>query len=435
MTANVGLYRSPPALKVGRVSDAVQELYSTPAVSTVQTGHGWTGTNNASGDLNYTGDFAQGSQCIKIVTTGAGAASASTVRSPRMTAIDLTGKMLRFRVKVLDAASMGDLALLTLYVGGGASAFSWYGNQAVLVGTDDATLGGFIKAGEWCDVTINPIDLGTRSGTLDWTAVRDLQIRVQDTAGGAGNEATVLFGGWSIVANEAAYPHGVISLTFDDGYTSSHSVARAKMDGYGYPGTAFVIHDRIGTNNGYYLTAAELDELVTSGWDIALHADKDANHSLTNGLASMASSDAVWHELMDNQTWLRSLGALGIYDLAWPRGGYTMELTSFLTPYLASARTVSYRTMEKLPVVDPMRLRTNLLYMDKAVTPNTTVSTLEWYVDQTYTHGGWLILTFHKILASPVSGSDFASASFDTLIDYIATKGVPVETMREVMTG
>jgi len=434
----VSIFRGTPAeearASVGSISK-VSTNY-TPAYfanslhSTLQSGHGWTATNNAAGDMNYTADKYQGTQCIKLTTTGGGGNATPTyVTSPRTTAFDMRTKMARVWLK-LDGASVANLDLIRVYFGSGASQFANFAHTMVVRPVSDAYTA-VIRSDEWMGLTINPASLIEITGTMDWSAVQDVRIRIEDRGVG-GQAATVLFGGIEFVDNDSTYgAHGVISICFDDGYASCITQAAPVMQSYGYTATAFVIRNLIDQAN--YVTSAQLASLrSTYGWDVQVHADTVANHNLTNGFVGLSDA-ALTKEYVDEINYLNPRGYPHRYYMAYPKGMIDATVLSVTGRYFNAARTVSSRTIETLPMFSPLRLRSVTPSNTTPTTPNTTPATLEWYVDQVYNYGGWLILTFHELINPATTGVQFLPADFSTLMAYINTKGVPVVRMDAVL--
>jgi peptidoglycan/xylan/chitin deacetylase (PgdA/CDA1 family) len=403
--------------------------FAAPLQSTLQSGHGWTGTNNGAGDLNYTSDKYQGTQCIKLTTTGGGGNATPTyVTSPRTTAFNMSAKMARFWLKV-DGASIANLSLIRFYFGSGAAQFTNFAHAMVFRPVD--AYASIVPSDEWFGITINPASLVEITGTVDWSAIQDIRVRIEDNGVG-GQAATVLFGGIEFIDNDTAYgSHGVISICFDDGYASCVTQAAAVLQSYSFQATAFIIRNLIDQAN--YLTAAQLASLrSTYGWDVQVHADIVANHNLTNGFVGLSNA-ALTKEYVDEINWLNPRGYPHRYYMAYPKGMTDATVLSVTGRYFAAARTVQYRTVETLPVCSPLRLRSVTPNNTTPTTPNTTPATLEWYVDQVYNYGGWLILSFHELVSPATTGTQFLPADFSTLMGYINTKGVPVRLMKDVL--
>jgi peptidoglycan/xylan/chitin deacetylase (PgdA/CDA1 family) len=390
---------------------------------TLQAGHRWTGTNNAAGDLDFTGDFHLGTQCIKLTTqSGAGPQAPTVVTSPRMAPVDLRTKMMRVWLK-LDAASVKNLSVVRFYVGGGETAFSYFANGLIVNPAVDGHTA-VVQPGEWVGLTLSPASLADRSGGIDWSAIQDFRLRIEGN-GQPGQSATVYLGGIDFINNDPAYPHGVVTFTFDDGYASAFTQAKIQMDRYGFPGTVYVIHDVIGSTP--YLSEAQLGGMHAGGWDIAPHADRVAHHNL--GFDTLDPTVAA-ADLRDEVAWLKSLGYGPSKHWAYPRGLFDEHLIDLMKPTFSAARTTHFRSMETLPVGDPYRLRS---IQPKAVVPNTEPGTLEWYVDQAYDFGGWLIVMFHDLVPAPGLPTEYAIDAFNTFVEYVAAKGIPVKTMTSVL--
>lgn len=422
---------SRPAYSIAKVSTRYTPSYfANPLHSTIQAGHGWSGTNNAAGNLNYTSDFYQGTQCIKLTTTGGGGGATPTyATSPRTTAFDMRAKMARVWLKI-DGATLANLSLIRIYFGSGATQFANFAHTMVIQpGLDGYSA--FLKSDEWIGLTINPASLVEITGTMDWSAVQDIRVRIEDNGVG-GQPATVLFGGIEFIDNDTTYgTHGVISICFDDGYASCYTQAASVLQGYGYQATAYVIRNLIDQAN--YLTSVQLAALRdTYGWDVQVHADTAANHNLSNGFVGL-TAQVVAKEFSDEINWLNARAYKHRYQWAYPRGMFDSTLLGVVNRFFLAARTVSYRTIETLPVSMPHRLRSITPHNATPTVPNTTPATLEWYVDQIYNYGGWGIITFHELVTPALTGTQFLPADFSTLMAYINTKGVPVRLVKDVL--
>lgn len=428
---NFGLFERI-ARVVKTTSDATVTMFSgisNNADNTLQAGHGWTLGNSPSGNLNYTGDFIYGSQCIKLVSNGS--VTSATVTSPRLTALDVSSLMIRVWLK-LDAASYTNLNNAFFYVGSGATQFLNFANtQFTGVGSTMVANGEYAKPGEWVCYTFNPASFVNVTGTVDWTALQDFRVSVKDA--GSGN-ATILFGGIDFVANDAAYPHGVVSLTFDDSYVGAFTIARPKMEQYGYKGTFYLINSVIGTNNGTYMTQSQITQLQTLGHELAAHSYYAADHNTTGGFPAISVQELLLNFGLQ-KGYLHTNGFRGVNTFAYPQGLFDTTLLGYTKQQFACARTTTFRSIETFPVADPYRLRSLTIAANSglSITPNSTPGTVEWYLDQIYTYGGWLIIYSHDFVASGASGTQTNQTNWNTVIDYIATKGIPVRTVGDVL--
>ena len=89
----------------------ITELDKT-VLTTFQTGHGYSNNAGGSANLNYTTEYALGTQCVQAVTDGA--ATAKTIRRLAFTAVDCTGKMPLLTFKIENP---NEVAGFQLYLG------------------------------------------------------------------------------------------------------------------------------------------------------------------------------------------------------------------------------------------------------------------------------------------------------------------------------
>lgn len=396
--------------------------------NTLQSGHGWTGQNNAAGNMNYTGDSIIGTQCIKLTTDGGGANTARAT-SVRETAFNLTGKMIRLWLK-FDPLTYPNILNAFVIVGSGASQFL-NNAQCQIAGQNMTPNAEYAKPGEWVTWTFNPASFVTITGTMDWTALQDFRVTIKDTGAGA---ATLLFGGIDFIPNDASYPNGVVSLTFDDSYIGQYTIARPKMEQYGYKGTFYLINDVIGTNPSTYMSQAQIDQLQMLGHELAAHSYFANDHNVAGAYANISASEQMLN-FGQQKGYLHTKGYNGVNNYAYPQGLFDLTLLSTIKQQFACARTTTQRSIETIPTPNPHRLRAITIAANStlAITPNSTPGTVEWYLDQVFSNGGWLIFYSHDFVASGAAGTQTNQSNWNTVVDYIATKGIPVRTVGDVL--
>lgn len=433
--------------RIGRVKSTIHGAARTyfggaaNVESTLASGHTWAiSGHDASSNLNDTGapNPPNGKQAIKIVTNGAGATA--FVTAPRITATNMTNKFLVFQIRI-DGASFSALSQVQVYIGSGATAFLNFATQTIASynGTN-ADYTELLRPDEWVTVSM-PVAAFASSvtGTVDWTQIRDVRIRVIDR--NTGTKVTAWVGGAWIAAGDSSYASGVVSLSFDDHWDSVWTYAVPKMNQYGYRGSIFKIDDLVDT--GGYLTRAQLTTLRESGWEIGAHAGYVANH---NAGSTGASDNLVSYVGLSDQTVLEDWGVLkgnmhregdrGVDTIAWPRGAFDSNVVTLARQQWAAARTVCFRNVATVPVADPLRIPARSIAYSTAFTPPATLATIHWYVDQINTYGGWLNIVFHRIVTASTanSGIEVNNATFDAFIDYLAGKtGLKVLPIGEVL--
>jgi peptidoglycan/xylan/chitin deacetylase (PgdA/CDA1 family) len=392
----------------------------------LQAGAVWRLENTAEGALRYRGPGALPTPTVSLVTFGDG--TAARARLDRVAPVDLHGSFLRFRLYV-DPHSAGRLRQVNVKLGSGRGAFADNAFQSIAIPSRAGGYGTeFLKPGEWVQPTIAAASLASGGiGHLDFSQVRDFAVEAIDDGSGS---ATVLFGGMDVVPADARFPRGVVSLTFDDGLRSHYEGARDVLAERGYAGTAYVIRDLVGERG--YMTLEQLKQLDRDGWEIALHADTTAAHNSRGGFTGV-SSETIRREWVEQARWLRRHGFQGTRDFAYPQGFFDRRVLALAREggLLDSARTTSFRSVETLPVADPFRLRTIQYDATVPISPPQQRGTIKWRIDQVREYGGWLILGFHDI-AGRSGGTNVSREHLREIADYVARRGVPVMTVRDV---
>lgn len=400
-TGLLGPISKPPPKQTGTV------------ITAFQSGHGWsvTGTG-ATSNLNDTTTFVFGSQSISGTSNGAGAST--NIRKTGLTNTDMSAKSVRLMVRVDGVAHLNAMSLFM-----GSSAFSNYYLAPIYNPGDGKTL----REGEWSWLELNFGGAGTGSSTSGnpaKTTITDWQLQWTDDSAAA---VTVHLNAVEVVPDPTAYPNGVCSITFDDAYSSQYSVARPILDGYGYAASAMVIVDQVGLG-GATLTLANLQEMRDlHGWEIGGHAYTAAAHSA--GFPSLSAS-ALDNELRALKCWLVANGFGQTDYIAYPGGSTNAAIELAIQKYFSLGRTIIPGPANVLPPVTTGRVRA------KSPSSATTTASLTALVDGAYANKNWLILNFHDIAAS-ASGNQYSTANFTTVVAYLASKGIPVRPVGEVL--
>jgi peptidoglycan/xylan/chitin deacetylase (PgdA/CDA1 family) len=372
------------------------------------------------------------------MTTGRSGEEARLVLT-RTQPVDLTNSFLRLWLKI-DRRTSRDMTGILIKVGSGNSAFENTAYQEIAEANE--FLWSTIKPGAWTPVTLGTASfvqlLPANKARVDFAALRDFEVAI---AGAVGRQVMLSFGGMEVVAADKHFPRGVISFTFDDGYESQYLLAAPILEARGFTATAYVIRDVIeSTTSGLYMGADQLKDLSGRGWEIAAHADLIADHNAPSGFASLPTSQLI-SDWTAQRTWLSELGFSGVRDIAYPQGLFDNRVLGAIQRFgqFDTARTTDFRSVETLPPGDWHRLRCYGYDRTVAIGPPSLRGSLQWKVDQVAQFGGWLILAFHEItteraggIATNHEGSSMSVASLQVLADYIAMRGIPVRTVRQV---
>ncbi|WP_430376686.1 polysaccharide deacetylase family protein [Streptomyces sp. B1-3] len=403
-----------------------------------QTGHGWTvgGSGTASSNANDTTDFVRGTQAVRVTTAANGIQS--QVRKLAGSAMDLTGKLIRLILKVDDVAHLDRLEFLV-----GTSTFTNYFRWTIH--THSATNPNYVQSGEWVTVHLNWADVTASGGTYSVSAngtpssrsgFTDMQVNCYDDGTGA---VTYHLQAVELVPDTTeTFPNGVITVSFDDSYASVYDLARPKMDALGFSGTMFNIAEAIGSS-GVYLNTTQMRSMQDfSGWEMGGHAYATAAHAARYTTLTEQQVDDDFRKL---RSWLVTHG-FSSEHFAYPGGqfGQTTDgvpVDQIAARYFTSARSIISENVESFPAAMPHRLKAVTGINDGSGIGGVTVSSLTatgGKLDRCLNNGDWLNLCLHKIVSgTPADSTEISQTGFNTLMDAINSRGIPVITVSEAM--
>lgn len=380
-------------------------------ITCFQPGHGWTVANVSQSDLDDRSDFVLGSQSAWF-TQPTGGKPAWIERSGL--SLDLRDRIVRLWLRV--EGDLSGLRDITFYAGdaGFANYFKWP------VETSPTPTSQYVQAGQGWAV----MDLGfgdaTSVGAPRREAIESLRLRVDAPVGGS---TTLHINGVASYPEPDAWPDGVVSLSFDDGWEDTYDHARPILDGFGYPATAYVIREAIGAPRR--LTHQQLHRLEDfSGWEVAGHSDRLSVHDArwTNITPQVLTED-----IERLQRWLRSEGFRGANHCAYPGGAFDDTVLHTARSYWRAARTIIQSTTEVTAPPNPLKLRA--WSMVDAAPPRDLIER----IDRTRAGKQWCILTFHHVVASDTASTDYAVRDFRSVIEHLYASGIPVRTVGDVL--
>ena len=405
-----------------------------------QSGHGWatSGSGVASSNANDTSVFCRGTQSFGLTTTGTGAVA--NIRRLGSALPDLTGKALRLIFRVSDVAYLNQI---NVQIGSSSLAnyFQWR------LHTHASTAENQVLSGEWAVVTLSWADVRSAAGTYSISSTgvpsttsgfTDLLVQFVDN--NTGNPITVNLQAIEVIPDTTeTFPNGVVSITFDDSYSTQFTGARPKMDTLGFRGTLYTICDVIGT--GGYLTLPQLQTVQNnSGWEIAGHAYSVANH---NAKYNTLTAATVEDDVRKTRMWMASNGFTSD-SFAYPGGWFSRttdgtSIEALTCRYFSNGRGISSAdNLESFPPPALYRMRsiTGIGSLAggaaKGLPANLTGN--GGALDRCQLDGSWTILTFHEITAGAAANANQCSQTdFDMIMDAIAARGIPVLPVGDVL--
>ena len=414
---------SPAASRAPAVIPAISTPKPTAAkvITSFQSGHGWTATAGATGTTNDTSQYVRGTQCISMLTKGAGVQA--SVRNTAITSFSAANCQLRITMKLTNVVN---LQTLSIYAGdtGLANYYLWTLQSATA--TPEVN---YFQEGEWITMTMD-WHSATSSGSPNRTAITCMQISAYDN--NTGQLVGVAVQSVELVADQSVpFPNGVISITFDDSWDSPYTLGKQELDKYGYPATVYHIWDLLDTS-GRATTAQIQNAEGYCGWENGAHAATLADHAAwftTMSVGALEEDFRRQHEAAASK-------GIRLDGLAYPNGAHNAAIVALMKKYFSYGRTIVPKIRETPLPGNPFKLRASSSISAYAggVPVATLTTATTGYIDLTKANKSWLILVFHKITAgAATSTSECAQADLATILAAINTAGVPVMTVRDVL--
>ena len=200
----------------------------------------------------------------------------------------------------------------------------------------------------------------------------------------------------------------------DDGSKGFLTTLKPLLDARGMKCTLGVITDRVGTNT--YLDKSELLELQENGYEIVSHTATHSSGIFKDNLA--ISETIIEDDLKRSQEWLFKNGFTGYDKLIFPWGNfgnYSIKYKSIARKFFKYACN-ALGSYNKTPVDN--------MYMDRYFIMKTmNIDSIKAKIDETIANNGLLIFGSHSY-----SSSEFNKEFFETVIDYVISKGYEITT-------
>lgn len=215
---------------------------------------------------------------------------------------------------------------------------------------------------------------------------------------------------------------GIVSVTFDDGWTNQHTNALPLLKKYGLPSTFYIISGEL-TDQPDYMSVAQIKDLQNAGAEIA-------SHSVTHPDLTTVSQTQLVQEMSQSQATLQGSFGGSITDFAYPFGAYNANTLAVGKQYYQSQRSVNqgFNTRDNWDI-------TQLKIYE--VDSNISQAQVQGWIQAAIAQKSWLILVYHEIAVTPTDPTDALydtqPSDLDAELGYIKTSGVTVETVHQAI--
>jgi len=285
--------------------------------------------------------------------------------------------------------------------------------------------------GEWLTISVAKGKYRTTGGQwrthgegFSWSNIDGIRIQVAST------ENFIAQVEFSNLSTTPSGNEGEVIIVFDDGYESILPAVEI-MKKNGMKGNIAVIGDVVEKNMKGYLSLSQLKKLKDEyGWNLVNHSQhhKDAlDYFKTNDLKYF-ENDLIQGAQFLTKNNLNTTPNWYVY----PHGATNDEITQIISKYYKYART-TINQPEASVFGDNYRVKT--ISADGSEASNvpkfTSPEDLMEAVRDAQIYKYPLFITFHRIESLETDKSGYKIEDFEKVIDYIASKGIPVKTLNQ----
>jgi len=351
---------------------------------------------NGNTPTDDTTNFREGSQSIKLDTTGAGTNKIDRT----ITALDLSSsEWFDFWTYSYNAVlTEGITIFFNSSTTGWTKYFQTTLNPAAFIG--------------WQMHRLSRSNFQAQGGMTWDTPIVKIRIQIYNTVP---RNPIISFDDFRY--NVTAYP--ACCFTFDDGRPSNHSIVLPHLNKHNMVATVYVVGNQIG---GGGLTASQLQDLVDAGWAVS-------NHSQTHAQFTALTQAEIEAELNNCVAAMDAAGVTGhVADLhaAYPYGSYDDETEAALAAVsMATGRTIT-AGLTFIPGAIWYRLPCYSLQA------TVSLATAKSWADYALTRRGIVIFYTHNIVEGTPTGYDWGRSDFEALVDYCTNIGLYSLTIDEI---
>jgi len=210
----------------------------------------------------------------------------------------------------------------------------------------------------------------------------------------------------------AQFPHGLVSIDFDDGWASIFENAIPILEAANINSTQYIATAKLGQEG--YVTAQEVQQMNALGHEIGAH-------TRTHPFLTTLSQQDMELEIAGSKQDLIDLGITPA-SFAYPFDDYNAQ-----TDAIAQANYDIVRTSDtgfNTATSDIFHLVTQSVEVD------TTLTQVQAWIDEAITNKTWLILLFHQINDT---GEQFTTtvSDFQSIVNYLVDNALHTVTVSE----
>ncbi len=213
------------------------------------------------------------------------------------------------------------------------------------------------------------------------------------------------------------FAQGMVSVTFDDSWTSQYNNALPILESAGIKGTFYLTSRPIQEGWSTFMTPSHVQSIATLGHEIA-------GHTVSHASLPTLSSSQMQTEITQSKTYLQNLTGKTVVSFAYPYGEYNSAAkTALQLAGYTSARGVEDNSLN-VASSDKYNLKSS------CIESPATFASVKAEIDKAKAQKQWYVLCFHEIKANP-GQYDTSVALFQQIVNYIKSSGIKVVTVQE----
>lgn len=212
----------------------------------------------------------------------------------------------------------------------------------------------------------------------------------------------------------------MVTFRFDDGLLSQYNLARPILDKYNYSAVEYVFTDPPEEGNWEgYMNWSQIELLHNLyGWEIGSHTKSHPD------LTTLSDSELII-ELSESKAILESHG-FEINSFVSPFGLYNNHVLGQIAKYYQNHGSAWPYDFNAFPYNDYQ-------ISVQEVRNSTSLATIKNWIDQADSGNKWLVLLFHGIVESNPSEYQYSKDNFESVVDYVNFKDIPVVTVEQAL--
>lgn len=218
------------------------------------------------------------------------------------------------------------------------------------------------------------------------------------------------------------FNHGLVSVTFDDGWSNQYTNGFPLLNKYGLKATFYIISGEL-NDQPDYMSITQIKNLQNAGNEIA-------SHSVSHPDLTTLSQANLISEMSQSQITLQNTFGVPVVNFAYPFGAYNANTIAVGKQYYRSQRSVN----QGLNTKDNFDITTLKIY---EVDSNISQAQVQGWIQTAIAQNAWLILVYHEIAITPIDPSNelytTQPADLDAELGYLKSTGVSVVTVQQAL--